>query len=75
MMTLDNFGNPKANTCQYNPHRFNPGTPVLGLCWVELTEIKTNASNSSGDWMIQVNRLVAHTSVALVRMRICPISF
>ena len=48
---------------------------VLGLCWVQLTETKTNASNSSGDWMTQVNRVVAHTSVALVGMSICPISF
>ena len=72
---LDNFGNPKANTCQQNPHRFNLGASVLGLCWVQLTETKTNASNSSGDWMTQVNRVVAHTSVALVRMSICPISF
>ena len=47
----------------------------LRLCRVQLTETKTNASNSSGDWMTQVNRVVAHTSVALVGMSICPISF
>ena len=58
---LDNFGNPKANTCQQNPHRFHLGASVLGLCWVQLTESKTNASNSSGDWMTQVNLAVAHT--------------
>ena len=52
-----------------------PGPSVLGLCSEQLTETKTNASNGSGDWMNQVNRVVAHTSVALVRMRICPISF
>ena len=51
------------------------GPLVPGLCRMQLTETKTNASDSSGDWMTQVNRVVAHTSVALVRMSICPISF
>ena len=27
------------------------GSLILGLCWVQLTETKTNASNSSGDLM------------------------
>ena len=72
---LDNFGNPKANTCQQNPHRFHLGDLSLGLCWVQLTETKTNASKSSGDWMTQVNRVVAHSSEALDQITICPISF
>ena len=72
---LDNFGNPKANTCQQDPDRFHLGGLPLGLSWVQLTGTKTNASNSSGDWMTQVNLAVAHTSVALDRMSICPISF
>ena len=66
---------PKLIHVSKNPHRFHLGASVLGLCWVQLTESKTNASNSSGDWMTQVNRVAAHTSVALVGMSICPISF
>lgn len=33
---------------------------LSGLRWMQLTETRINASNSSGVWMIQVNRAIAH---------------
>jgi len=48
----------------------------LGMWWMQLTETGTNAFTSSGEWMKQVNRAIAHALEAVqARKSICPISF
>ena len=45
----DNNGNSIANTCPKNPTQIPlGGLPAAGLRGMQLTETKTNASNSSG---------------------------
>ena len=60
---VHNNGNSIANTCPKNPSQIPLGRVIpAGLMRMQLTEIKTNASNSSGMWMKQVNRAIAHSS-------------
>ncbi len=59
---VHNNGNSIANTCPKNPSQIPPlGVMLEGLMRMQLTGIKINASNSSGKWMIQVNRAIAHS--------------
>ena len=58
---MDNKRNSLANTCPKITTLVPPGAGnQLGQRREQLTETKINASNSSGEWMKQVNRVIAH---------------
>ena len=58
---MDNKRNPLANTCPNLATQIPPSAgDQSGLRREQLTETKINASNSSGEWMKQVNRVIAY---------------
>ena len=58
---MDNKRNSFANTCPKIATQHSTGAVTQsGLRREQLTETKINASDSSGEWMKQVNRVIAH---------------